>query len=249
MYALAALPVLALATSASAANIVINVGAEATTAGGIFQFMPPNVTAQNGDVVTFMFSGAPGNHSITQSGFTDPCNPLAGGFDSGWVLVPTAAASPAAVPTWNLTITDNSKPIWFYCKQLLPSPHCKAGMVGSINAPATGNNTFDNFKAAAIASSGNPGQGVGALVGVGASASAPPGPIPSGDTLFGTPAASAASAGASATAPAGSGGAGSPAASSAGSSAPAPTTNGGGSSSSVNVFLSIVAAVAGIAFA
>lgn len=43
-------------------------------------------------------------------------------------------------------ISDIFLAIWFFCK----SPtHCGLGMVGSINAPATGN-TFDNFQAAAV---------------------------------------------------------------------------------------------------
>jgi hypothetical protein len=48
---------------------------------------------------------------------------------------------------FTITITDDSKPIWFHCKE---PTHCGQGMVGSINAPGTGN-TFDNFKAAALA--------------------------------------------------------------------------------------------------
>ncbi|KAF9474775.1 hypothetical protein BDN70DRAFT_915194 [Pholiota conissans] len=170
--------------SAASAQMTIQVGAEASSQGGIFQYTPNTISAPNGTVVTFQFSGAPGNHSVTQSSFTDPCNPLAGGFDSGWLFL-SAAATP--VPEWNLTITDDTKPIWFYCKQLSPSPHCGAGMVGAINAPTTGNNTFAAFQKAAVAFKGASGQGVGALVGVGASASADIGPIPSGATLFGTP--------------------------------------------------------------
>ena len=49
---------------------------------------------------------SPGNHSVTQSSFADPCTPLAGGFDSGWILLPDAPSTP---PLWNLTITDDSK--------------------------------------------------------------------------------------------------------------------------------------------
>ncbi|KAF8953495.1 hypothetical protein BDZ97DRAFT_1872250, partial [Flammula alnicola] len=82
--------------------LVVQVGAEATTPEGIFQFIPPTVTAKNGTTVTFKFTGAAGNYTVTQSTFADPC------FDSGWVFV---AASPALTetPEWNLTITDDSK--------------------------------------------------------------------------------------------------------------------------------------------
>jgi hypothetical protein len=224
----AALSALALASGVAAQNLTIQVGAEQTSAGGIFQFIPPQIPkAANGSVITFEFTGAPGNHSITQSSFADPCTPLAGGFDSGWVLIPEAGLG--STPTFNLTITDDSKPIWFYCKQLFPAPHCIAGMVGAINAPATGN-TFAAFQKSAEAFSGTPGQSQGALVGVGASASAGIVGIPSGATAFpvtatgasGSPSGTA-SGGApagSATSPAGTGG------SASGAASPSPTTSG-----------------------
>jgi hypothetical protein len=52
------------------------------------------------------FAISPGNHSVSQSSFGSPCEPLAGGFDSGWVSVPESLSPP---PEWNLTITDDSK--------------------------------------------------------------------------------------------------------------------------------------------
>ncbi|KAF8955990.1 hypothetical protein BDZ97DRAFT_1854055, partial [Flammula alnicola] len=97
---------------------VVQVGAEATTPEGIFQFIPPTVTAKNGTTVTFKFTGAAGNYTVTQSTFADPC------FDSGWVFV---AASPALTetPEWNLTITDDSK------RAGLVSIQGQNGLVGS----------------------------------------------------------------------------------------------------------------------
>ena len=97
---------------------------------------------------------SPGNHSITQSSFESPCDPLGNGFDSGNIFIPDTTGG---FPTWNLTITNTSAPIWFFCKQLAPQPHCDVGMVGSINAPSTGN-TFDAFQAAARAHQGNSGE-------------------------------------------------------------------------------------------
>ncbi|TFK71158.1 hypothetical protein BDN72DRAFT_482501 [Pluteus cervinus] len=179
--------VLLAASFASAQSVVtIQVGAEASTPGGIFQFTPPSITAANGTVVNFVFSGEPGNHSVTQSSFSNPCNPTSGGFDSGWVFLPEAGLSPS--PQWNLTILDDSQPIWFYCKQLLPAPHCSAGMVGAINAPTSGSATFSAYQSAAESFTGIPGQGVGVFANAQASASGPPGPVPSGASLLGTPA-------------------------------------------------------------
>jgi plastocyanin len=120
-------------TTGTAKEIAVAVGQ-----GGL-TFTPSSVTASVGDVVVLSFMS--GSHTFTQSTFADPCNPLAGGADSGAV----PAAGLAVAPTFNYTVTDTSKPLWFYCKT---GTHCKSGMVFSINAPATGN-TFDKFKATA----------------------------------------------------------------------------------------------------
>ncbi|KAF7759780.1 hypothetical protein Agabi119p4_11475 [Agaricus bisporus var. burnettii] len=154
-----------------------------TPNGGIFQFIPNNVKASNGTVVRFMFTGMPGNHSITQSSFSAPCTDLEGGFDSGWVSIPNEGVQPA--PEWNLTVTNDQRPLWFFCKQLIPSPHCIAGMVGAINAADDGDNSFDNYKqAASQVSPTEVDQTQNGLVGQGASASQRPSPIPSGANLF-----------------------------------------------------------------
>ncbi|KAJ8516542.1 hypothetical protein ONZ45_g6160 [Pleurotus djamor] len=167
-------------------NIVVQVGATADAPGGVFQFNPSSVTASQGDTVTFKFTGAPGNHSVTQSSFASPCTPLEGGFDSGWVSIPQSNVSQS--PEWVLTINNASAPIWFYCKQLNPAPHCVQGMVGAINAPTTGDRTFQAFASAATAFNGTVGQGGGgSLSGVGAAATAAPGPIESGAQAFGAP--------------------------------------------------------------
>lgn len=111
-------------------------------AGGNFVFNPSNITASNGTLVTFFFPGGSLAHSVTQSSFDEPCTYLAaangssGGFDSG---LQTGVQ-------FTINITDDTQPIWFHCKQV---SHCGLGMVGSINAPSTGN-TFSAFQAAAL---------------------------------------------------------------------------------------------------
>jgi len=142
-------------------QINVNVGL-----GGLV-YAPPNITAANGTVVTFYFAGSP--HSVTQSSFANPCTYLAAngsnpaGFDSGVTQS----------KQWSIRITNDARPIWYYCKV---GKHCGAGMVGSINAPATGN-TYTAFHDAAIAiGSSQPAQTDGGPVngGINAQATAAP---------------------------------------------------------------------------
>ncbi|KAK0210510.1 hypothetical protein DFS33DRAFT_1458412 [Desarmillaria ectypa] len=139
-------------TSASASATAVSApSAPADTLGHVnidvafkngFVFHPTNVTASNGTLVTFWFPNNGLTHSVTQSSFAAPCAFLAAtssspsGFDSGLT----------AGTQFSINITDDTKPIWFHCKQV---GHCGLGMVGSVNAPSTGN-TFDGFRAAAM---------------------------------------------------------------------------------------------------
>ncbi|KAJ6547332.1 hypothetical protein B0H19DRAFT_953383 [Mycena capillaripes] len=111
---------------------------------GTMAFSPANFNASNGTSVTFWFPKLAFNHSVTQSSFPAPCTYLAAsgnntaGFDSGLT----------GSTQFTIIIEDDTKPIWFHCKQIT---HCGLGMVGSINAPTNGSNTFDAFQAAAKA--------------------------------------------------------------------------------------------------
>jgi len=212
------------ALTVQAQNTTVQVGGPLNSAT-FYTFTPDTLTAPNGTVITFMFMNE-GNHSITQSSLASPCEPLAGGFDSGWVFVPTTESTPVV---WNLTITDDSKPLWFFCKQTVPIPHCPAGMVGGINANSSIMSTFVNN----AKSSSSSGQGIGALVGQGASASADPGPLPSGVTLFGTPSATGTPAAGNSTNTA--------------SSAATSTSSSAGFIVHTNSFLTLLAAMMGIA--
>ncbi|KAI0890305.1 uncharacterized protein GGS22DRAFT_11679 [Annulohypoxylon maeteangense] len=125
---------------------------------GNLVFNPNNVTELVGTV--FEFSYNPQNHSIVQSSFDKPCQPLTNGFAAPFV--PTMQ-TPSGV-TFEVTVED-SNPIWFYCAQTAKT-HCQAGMVGSINAATTGDKTFAAFAALA--------------------AKAPPSTIPPNTPLLGT---------------------------------------------------------------
>jgi len=126
---------MAFAAAASAAKFKVTVGNN-----GALKYEPNNTVAAVGDSVEFDFF--PKNHTVTQSSFADPCHFLPGGFFSGFV--PTTDATLGS--SFTITVTD-TKPIWFYCSQTTGN-HCQQGMVGSINAPATGN-TLSAFAAKA----------------------------------------------------------------------------------------------------
>ncbi|KAK7409122.1 hypothetical protein QQX98_008730 [Neonectria punicea] len=101
--------------------------------GGL-RFDPDNVVAEVGDIIEWHF--LPMNHSIAQSSFGEPCEPLAdgSGFFSGFNFV---TAEGQADNVFQVEIIDDSKPIWYYCPQQKGS-HCQNGMVGVINQ------NFDN---------------------------------------------------------------------------------------------------------
>ncbi|OSD01968.1 hypothetical protein PYCCODRAFT_1445412 [Trametes coccinea BRFM310] len=200
-------------------------------------FDPPSVNATKGSVVTFVFDGAPGNHTVAQSSFQKPCEPLPNGFDSGYIFVPQGSQGP--FPTFNLTIEDDTKPIWFYCAQSLskPQPHCISGMVGAINAPTT-NNTFDAFQALAksAASVVPPSP---ALSGVNAIATAGPGPLTGSFSGAAVP---------TGTAPAGSGSSGGSSGTSSSSGA-SPTKSNGAGTIQISGVAAFLAAAFGVVLA
>ncbi|KIM20486.1 hypothetical protein M408DRAFT_30327 [Serendipita vermifera MAFF 305830] len=129
-----------------AATIKVQVGMNST--GGLATVFNPNqVTAQVDDTIEFIFMGK--NHTVTQSSFAEPCTrqldtrfDLAGA-DSGFMPV---AANATEIPTWTIKVNDASAPQWFFCNQ---AQHCNAGMVFAINAPTTGEKTFEAFLAKA----------------------------------------------------------------------------------------------------
>ncbi|TBU46961.1 hypothetical protein BD309DRAFT_857090 [Dichomitus squalens] len=164
--------VLALATAALAQDQIVHVGTDGS-GNRILGFTPQSITASQGSVVTFVFDAPGSMHNVAQSSFATPCEPVQNGFNSGFT--PGPAASGDVPASWNLTITDVSKPIWFYCAQTTGgTTHCTNGMVGAINAPAPGaTNDVSHFVALASSATavGTPSP---ALAGVEASASAFP---------------------------------------------------------------------------
>jgi len=134
---------LALMPFVSAAIFDVQVGADGLS------YSPPAIGASVGDQVVFHFHAK--NHTVTQSSFAEPCGPLAGGVNSGFMPVP--ANQTDNLPTFTVQIND-TKPFWVYCAQGAgtPASHCGQGMVFAVNCGADGSpNSFTNFKSAALA--------------------------------------------------------------------------------------------------
>ncbi|EME85773.1 uncharacterized protein MYCFIDRAFT_193997 [Pseudocercospora fijiensis CIRAD86] len=109
----------------------INVGSDT--------FYPNSIIANPEDKVMFVFHD--GNHSVIQSLYGWPCQPQAAvtgqeGFHSGFFPI---TDHDAALSTWNLTVTNNTDPIFFYCGA--PGSCYGKGMLGVINANSETNVT------------------------------------------------------------------------------------------------------------
>jgi len=109
-------------------------------------FTPNQVQANVGDVIQFEFRAK--NHTVTQSSFAEPCTRQFNtatqqpGIDSGFFPVSATDSSSGLFPAFQMEIKQSTSPIWMFCNQ---AQHCKGGMVFAINAPATGDKTFDNW--------------------------------------------------------------------------------------------------------
>ncbi|KAI0426319.1 Cupredoxin [Xylaria sp. FL1042] len=114
-------------------------------------YSPSEIQAAVGDMVIFTFMSQ--NHTVTQSSFATPCDPLAGGMDSNFQPNKDNSVVPAPQVAMQVMTTD---PIWFYCRQ---TGHCGKGMVFSINP--TAEKTQAIFQSMAIAQKG---QGAGSAI-------------------------------------------------------------------------------------
>lgn len=146
---------------------------------GSLAFYPSNVQAAPGDLVQFQFH--PKNHSVVQSTFDNPCVPIQNiqanktdAFYSGFMPTNASLGATSNVLTYTIRVKD-AKPVWFYCSQ---GRHCQNGMVGAINAPASGNRTMQSFVALAAQATENlsPGQAAGSGSGNGNTPTTPDSP-------------------------------------------------------------------------
>ena len=116
-------------TGTSSGQVVVHV-VKVGNANGSLEYSPNNIKANVGDMVQFQF--APNNHTVTQSTFAQPCQPIAlnspgtVGFYSGFMPV---SASATETPTYTIMVNTTSA-LWVYCSQ---GSHCQKGMVMVIN--------------------------------------------------------------------------------------------------------------------
>ncbi|KAF5647205.1 extracellular serine-rich [Fusarium sp. NRRL 52700] len=130
-------PIKLLALSASTVSAAVHV---VKVGDGGLKFSPAQTTAKIGDSIEFHFYE--GFHSVAQSSFAKPCEPInSTAFFSGAQNVKTTVSD--KVFTIEVKTED---PIWYYCAT---QGHCEAGMVGAINAPTSGDKSFDNYVKAA----------------------------------------------------------------------------------------------------
>ncbi len=128
-------------STAEATTFDIDVGAE-----GALLFSPETLTASVGDTLNFHFY--PLNHSVVQSSFSAPCEPLTSGDDNSSEVIfsgffPVSDGQSEQMFSVTVNTTD---PIWLYCGQ---ASHCQTGMSMVVNPASSGDNTLETYKAAA----------------------------------------------------------------------------------------------------
>lgn len=110
---------------------------------GKLLFEPQNIVAELGDLIEVHY--LPKNHSVAQSSFAKPCEPINDdAIFSGFNFATIQGEAPN-VFTFEI---DNPEPQWFYCSQTVGS-HCQMGMAFVVNQSFNGPNTLDAYKAAA----------------------------------------------------------------------------------------------------
>jgi plastocyanin len=116
-------------------------------------FEPDNISAAIGDIIEFHF--LPKNHSVVQSSFSNPCQPLSTapntnthtstGIFSGFNF---ATKDGEAENTFSFVVKD-TMPFWYYCSQTVGN-HCQMGMSGVVNQDFGGEKTLERYRVAAV---------------------------------------------------------------------------------------------------
>ncbi|KAF7513864.1 hypothetical protein GJ744_006478 [Endocarpon pusillum] len=114
------------------------------------KFYPEEIKAEPGSMVQFQFY--PKNHTVTQSTFDKPCEPI------NRIMSNVTGINSGPMPPVNnmmkvfTILINDTKPLWMYCAT---QDHCQRGMVMAINAPQQGEKTLQSYKALAAKVSEN----------------------------------------------------------------------------------------------
>ncbi|KAJ4348386.1 uncharacterized protein N0V89_009760 [Didymosphaeria variabile] len=122
-------------------GVVHRITAGSTVENNGLHFEPQNVVAEVGDLIEFHF--LPKNHTIVQSTFDKPCEPLADGpgiFSGFNFATPSGEAEKAFT-----FLVQSKEPFWYYCSQTV-GDHCQKGMSGVINQNFDGEKTLAAYK-------------------------------------------------------------------------------------------------------
>lgn len=128
--------------TARSTGVVHRIFAGSTTENGGLHFEPQNVVAEIGDLIEFHFLAK--NHTVVQSSFDKPCEPLEGGkgIFSGFNFRTDA---PNEAPNVFQFTVQNNEPFWYYCSQTA-GDHCQKGMSGVINQNFNSDKTLAAYK-------------------------------------------------------------------------------------------------------
>lgn len=117
-------------TSSSSATATTGVPATSTldvkVGSNGLNFEPDTLTASPGDLIHFHFYAS--NHSVVQSSFDKPCQPVDGGIASGFF---TASGKDESAQVFSMRL-NSTDPVWLYCSS---GEHCKGGQSMVINPP------------------------------------------------------------------------------------------------------------------
>lgn len=122
-------------------GVIHRIYAGSTVENNGLHFEPQNVVAQVGDLLEWHF--LPSNHSIVQSSFDKPCEPLntANALFSGFNF-PTPAGEAANVFQ---ALVVNTEPFWYYSSQTQGN-ECQGGMSGVVNQNYNSDKTLAAYK-------------------------------------------------------------------------------------------------------
>lgn len=102
-------------------NVIVGINGDLKYGGS-------QIDAAIGDIIRFDFNST--NHTVTQSDFNTPCEPKAGGFNTGFNQFNPTNHTGIKLIDFEVKI---STPLWFYCAQNVKVSHCHKGMVLGVN--------------------------------------------------------------------------------------------------------------------